>query len=44
MELNLRPAAVVRAQETERRRPFLRVLRDPARAAAIAAAVVAVGP
>ena len=39
------PQLVEAAQEwEERRRPFLRVLRDPARAAAIAAAVVAVGP
>jgi len=39
------PELVAAAQRwEERRRPFLRVLRDPARAAAIAAAVVAVGP
>ena len=39
------PQLVEAAQEwEERRRPFLRVLRDPARAAAIAAAAVAVGP
>jgi acetyl-CoA carboxylase biotin carboxylase subunit len=39
------PQLVEAAQEwEERRRPFQRVLRDPARAAAIAAAVVAVGP
>jgi pyruvate carboxylase subunit A len=39
------PQLVEAAQEwEERRRPFQRVLRDPARAAAIAAAAVAVGP
>jgi pyruvate carboxylase subunit A len=39
------PELVAAAEQwEERRRPFLRVLRDPARAAAIAAAVVAVSP
>jgi acetyl/propionyl-CoA carboxylase alpha subunit len=38
------PELVAAAQAwEERRQPFLRVLRDPARAAAIAAAVVSIG-